>query len=130
MAALLPPASCRLPSAFCLLPSAFCLLLYDVAMPVYEFRCAKCGARDEVFTRSVKAEVAAPACPQAGRETGHTMERVVSPFARHMTMKDQVAEAEAKWGKQVNDAMGPGPDVGKYARRYSELAKDLPPEND
>lgn len=99
-------------------------------MPVYEFRCTKCGARDEVFTRSVNAPLKAPACPQSGTEKGHEMERAVSAFARHTTMKDQVAEAEAKWGKQVADAMGPEPDVGKLARRYEKLSKDLPPERD
>lgn len=58
------------------------------------------------------------------------MERVVSPFARHLTLKDKIAEAEAKWGKEVDAAMGPPPDVGKYARRYEQLAKGLPPRRE
>jgi hypothetical protein len=41
-------------------------------------------------------------------------------------MADQLAEAEAKFGQEVDAAMGPEPDVGRLARRYESLAKDLP----
>ena len=95
-------------------------------MPLYEFLCPKCGARDEVFTRSVQAEVVPPSCPTAPGATGHEMKRIVSPFARHLTAADQLAEAEAKFGKEVDAAMGPEPDVGRMARRYDSLAKNLP----
>ncbi len=96
-------------------------------MPVYEFLCAKCGARAETFSRSVHAEVTPPACPGAGDEPDHRMKRTVSGFARKLTTADQLAEAEAKFGKQVDDVMGPGPDIGRFARRYERLSKDLPP---
>ncbi len=99
-------------------------------MPLYEFRCTKCGSRDEVFVRSMSAEVKTPPCPKAGRARAHSMERVVSKFARRLTIQDQIAEAEAKWGKEVDAAMGPEDDIGRYARRYSELAKNLPSEQD
>lgn len=95
-------------------------------MPLYEFRCKHCGARDEVFVRSMTADVAAPACPNAGAAGAHVMDRAVSRFARHMTERDQLAEAEARWGKEVDAAMGPEPDVGRMARRYETLSKDLP----
>lgn len=97
-------------------------------MPLYEFLCTKCGNVEEVFSRTMLAEVKAPACSKAGREKGHDMRRIVSKFVRHKTLNDQIDEAEAKYGKEVDAAMGPGPDVGKYARRYESLAKDLPPE--
>jgi putative FmdB family regulatory protein len=96
-------------------------------MPLYEFRCKACGAREEVFTRSVQAGVTAPVCPHAATGDGHEMVRTVAPFARHRTMADQLAEAEAKFGKEVDAAMGPEPDVGRMARRYDRLARDLPP---
>jgi putative FmdB family regulatory protein len=99
-------------------------------MPLYEFQCKACGARGEVFTRSVQSDVAAPPCPNKSVGGEHEMQRVVSTFARHLTLGDQLAEAEAKWGKEVDAAMGPEPDVGKYARRYGELAKDLPSPDD
>jgi putative FmdB family regulatory protein len=97
-------------------------------MPLYEFRCEKCGAREEVFVRSVTSEVKAPACTACKGKPA--MVRAMSKFARHLTEADQVAEAEAKWGKEVDAAMGPGPDVGRYTRRYDRLAKDLPPPED
>lgn len=100
---------------------------YAARMPLYEFQCRACGAREEVFTRSVNAEVRSPACPKGGAASDHEMQRVVSRFARHLTVKDQVAEAEAKFGKEVDAAMGPEPDVGRYARRLGQLGGDLPP---
>jgi putative FmdB family regulatory protein len=99
-------------------------------MPLYEFLCPKCGARDEVFTRSVHAGVRPPACPKGPGEAGHEMKRIVSAFARHLTAEDQLAEAEAKFGKEVDAAMGPDPDVGRLARRYDSLAKNLPGPRD
>jgi putative FmdB family regulatory protein len=99
-------------------------------MPLYEFQCKQCGARTEVFVRRATSDVPVPSCPQAASGGEHVMVRVVSSFARHLTLKDKIAEAEAKFGKEVDAAMGPEPDVGKYARRYEQLAKDLPPYRD
>ncbi len=95
-------------------------------MPLYEFQCAKCGAREEVFTRSFTSDVKTPGCPAAGRQRGHEMRRVLSKFAQHKTLVDQIADAEARWGKEVDAAMGPEPDVGRMAKRYEQLAADLP----
>lgn len=93
-------------------------------MPLYEFRCETCGAHDEVFARSVNAEVKAPPCTRCAGNPA--MIRAISRFARHLTLADQVAEAEAKFGAEVDGAMGPGPDVGRMTRRYDRLSKDLP----
>jgi putative FmdB family regulatory protein len=54
-------------------------------MPFYEYQCARCGARAEVFVRTVNTVATAPKCPDAGRQKGHEMTRIVSPFIRHMT---------------------------------------------
>lgn len=97
-------------------------------MPLYEFLCVKCGAQEEVFARTLTADIKTPACPRAGRQKGHEMRRIVSRFAQHKTVADQLVEAEAKWGKEVDAAMGKEPDVGRYARRYDQLAKGLPPD--
>lgn len=94
-------------------------------MPFYEFMCSVCSHRAEVFVRSVNSTVTAPSCTTEGCEG--QMRRAVSRFMRHLTEMDKLAEAEAKWGKQVDDVMGPSPDIGRYARRYDALAKDLPP---
>jgi putative FmdB family regulatory protein len=97
-------------------------------MPFYEFSCAKCGSREEVFVRSISAPVTPPRCKSAGREKGHEMRRIMSKVIRQKTLSDQIEEAEAKFGKEVNSALGATPDVGKLARRYESLSKDLPPE--
>ena len=97
------------------------------SMPFYEFSCVKCGSRDEVFARSMATPVVPPKCKTAGREKGHEMRRIISKVIRQKTLSDQIVEAEAKWGNEVNSALGPTPDVGKLARRYDRLAKDLPP---
>jgi putative FmdB family regulatory protein len=93
-------------------------------MPIYEFACDACGAKETVFKRSVTAPIEPPVCPKCA---AGAMRRQLSKFAQHRTLADQVAEAEAKWGKEVDAAMGPEPDVGRMARRYEALAKDLPP---
>ena len=55
------------------------------------------------------------------------MRRIPSPFTRHLTERDKLVEAEAKFGKEVDDAMGAEMDLSKYTRRYEEAARDLPP---
>jgi putative FmdB family regulatory protein len=96
-------------------------------MPIYEFRCTECGHLETVFKRTVTADVAAPACSNAACSKSKPVVRAISKFARHMTEIDQIREAEAKWGKEVDAAMGPTPDIGRLARRYDRLAADLPP---
>ncbi len=96
-------------------------------MPIYEYRCPTCGTKDTVFARTVSSPVTVPACANDRCKKAPPMVRAFSPFARHLTEADQVAEAEAKFGKEVDGAMGPGPDVGRMVRRYDRLAKDLPP---
>ncbi|HEX6031036.1 MAG TPA: hypothetical protein VFY90_06370, partial [Tepidiformaceae bacterium] len=80
----------------------------------------------EVFKRSMQTDMEPPPCPNKGKERGHEMRRIVSKFAQHKTVQDQLAEAEAKFGKEVDAAMGPEPDVGRFAKRYEQLAKGLP----
>lgn len=96
-------------------------------MPLYEFVCAKCGQRSEVFSRRITADPPAPACPDAGRERGHVMNRAMSRFAQHLDLSTKLAVAEATFGKEVDAAMGPEPDVGRLARRMDRVGKGLPP---
>lgn len=58
------------------------------------------------------------------------MERIMSGFARQLTDMDRLAEAEGKWGAEVESVMGPGPDVGRNVRVYDQLSKDLPSKED
>ena len=94
-------------------------------MPVYEFVCTQCGSRSEVFVRAVSSSVPAPACAKRGCKG--ELKRVPSAFTRHLTVQDKIVEAEAKFGKEVDAAMGPEMDLGKYTSRYEKAAKDLPP---
>lgn len=99
-------------------------------MPVYEFRCPTCESKDEVFVRKVTDTATAPACANPKCATaGQPMVRALSKFARHLTEGDKLAEAEAKWGKEVNDVMGASPSYA-MTERYTRLAKDLPPPED
>ena len=97
-------------------------------MPFYEFQCSTCATRQETFVRSMTSTVSAPTCTRKGC-TGETV-RIISKVVRRLTEADQMAEAEAKYGKEVNDVLGPSPDVGRHIRRYDRLSKDLPAPND
>lgn len=99
-------------------------------MPVYEYRCPTCEAKDEIFVRTVTSTAVAPTCKNPACATkGEPMVRALSKFARHLTEGDKLAEAEAKWGKEVNAVMGESPGYG-ITERYTRLAKDLPPPED
>ena len=74
----------------------------------------------------MSATVAPPKCPNTACRKRNGMVRAISKFAQHRTEADQVAEAEAKFGKEVDAAMGPMPDIGRMARRYEKRAKNLP----
>lgn len=89
-----------------------------------------CGAKDEIFVRSMLTQQTPPPCPKHPDAAEHRMIRAISQFQRHMTEADKLADAEARWGPEVEAAMGPEPDVGSYARRYERLAKDLPNAQD
>ncbi|MCY3603024.1 MAG: hypothetical protein OXH12_08075 [Chloroflexi bacterium] len=96
-------------------------------MPLYEFACDICGAREEVFRQRMTSDVEPPPCPEAPEDGECRMTRVMSGFAHHLSFATKVAEAEATYGAEVDAAMGPDPDIGKFARRYDEAAKDLSP---
>lgn len=82
---------------------------------------------ESVFVRSMTSVVTPPACPNAQCKKSNPMRRAISKFAQQFDLETKLAEAEAKYGKEVDGAMGPEPDIGKYVRRYDRLAKDLPP---
>ena len=100
-------------------------------MPLYGYRCTKCGAREEVLVRSLNAEAKIPACPKAEKGSrGHSMERILSPFVRQYTEGEKLEQAEARWGSEVESMYAPSPDIARNSRVYEELSKDLPSKED
>jgi putative FmdB family regulatory protein len=100
-------------------------------MPLYEYRCAKCGTKQEVLVRSMSTEAKVPKCPKAEKGSrGHTMERILSPFVRQYNDMDRLAQAEARWGSEIEDIYAPSPDIARNSRVYDSLSKDLPSKED
>ena len=96
-------------------------------MPLYEFACGRCGARAEVFRQRMTSDIEPPPCPAAPDDGEHQMRRVMSGFAHHLSFATKVAEAEATYGAEVDAAMGSDTEIEKYASRYEQASKDLPP---
>ncbi len=94
-------------------------------MPIYEYRCAECGAVTEAFHRSLQG-AKRPACNQCG---GTRTARTVSRFATPKT-EQQVME---QYG--VPDP-GAGPEaykdprqIGRWAeKRFDEMGIEMPEE--
>ena len=55
-------------------------------MPIYQYDCAGCGRRVEVFFRSI-SRVGDPVCPECG---GKELTRVISRVARRRTTMDRI----------------------------------------
>ena len=96
-------------------------------MPLYEFACERCGAREEVFRQRMTSDIEPPPCPSAPDDGEHHMRRVMSGFAHHLSFATRVADAEATYGAEVDAAMGSDTEIEKYASRYEQASKDLPP---
>jgi putative FmdB family regulatory protein len=93
-------------------------------MPVYEFACNACGARVDIFTRSISAEVSA-ACERCGSTD---LRRVVSRVAvlgirggdvDVDSMDPNDPRAMAAWARQMQAQMGPdaGPEMEELAQK-------------
>ena len=70
-------------------------------MPLYEFACEVCGAREEVFRQRMTSDVEPPPCPVCPDDAGYAMRRVMSfgfrppPQLRYdEAAKDQGGEAK------------------------------------
>jgi putative FmdB family regulatory protein len=94
-------------------------------MPVYEFECNACGARVDVFTRSISVEVKG-ACEKCGSAD---LRRVVSRVAvlgigggddlDLDSMDPNDPKAMAAWARQMQSQMGPdaGPEMEELAQK-------------
>lgn len=77
-------------------------------MPIYQYDCASCERRVEVFFRSAKA-VTEPSCPECG---GDQLKRVISRVARLRSSGQRLSDID------LNQELGrlDGSDQGNFAR--------------
>ncbi len=92
-------------------------------MPIYEYRCARCGKLTSVFTRSVSSPVDAR-CQGCGSAK---LERSLSPFAYHKSEADVLRDYGAE-PKRLEDYKDPR-QIGRWAeRKFDELGVEMPNE--
>jgi putative FmdB family regulatory protein len=85
-------------------------------MPIYQYDCAGCGRRVDVFFRSV-SKVGTPVCPECG---GKRLKRVVSRFARARSERERVDSIDLK---QEMGRLESG-DVGGFARWARRMGEE------
>ncbi|MCE2459560.1 MAG: hypothetical protein J4F38_02110 [Pseudomonadales bacterium] len=88
-------------------------------MPVYEYRCAECGALTSKLA-SVKAIPSAVECACGG-----TASRVVSMPSVHLSKGSKVARLDPKYDAMVDKAMRntPAGDPDRLINRRGDIAK-------
>jgi putative FmdB family regulatory protein len=92
------------------------------AMPIYEYKCAKCGALTSVFTKSVSASADAK-CRSCGSAK---LERAVSKFAVRRTEADVMRDYGEP--KRLEDYKDPR-QIGRWAeRKFDEFGVEMPKE--
>jgi len=100
------------------------------AMPIYQYDCAGCDRRVDVFFRSANS-ASDPGCPECGSAD---LSRVMSAFARNRSSSDRVASIDfeqemgrlgsgnegdfAKWAKRMGREYD-----GELGSNFSELAE-------
>lgn len=87
-------------------------------MPIYQYNCATCRKRVEVFFRSVSAaEGVQPPCPECG---GKKLTRQMSTFARTRSTKqrlDDIDQAQVQARLQTHD-------LGEFSRWAKEAGRE------
>ena len=86
-------------------------------MPIYQYDCAGCKRRVEVFFRSVARAVDPKACPECGSKE---IKRAVSMFARRKTAAQRLEAIDIKQELGRLD----GTDEGSYARWARRMGKE------
>ena len=89
-------------------------------MPIYEYRCAACGAKTSVLVRRY-SDVVVPKCATCG---GEEMVRLFSTFAYHRAEGDRLAEFDTS-RPRGEDYYRDSRNVGLWAKkRARELGAD------
>jgi len=92
-------------------------------MPIYEYKCRKCGRLTSVFQRSAGAAAAAR-CKACG---SRSLERAMSAFAHHRSESSVLADYGSE-PKRLEDYKDPR-QIGRWTeRRFKEMGVDMPDE--
>jgi putative FmdB family regulatory protein len=92
-------------------------------MPIYEFKCKKCGRLTGVFVRSVGASNDAT-CQHCG---ARRLERIISRFAYHKS-EQAILDEYGSEPKRLEDYKDPR-QIGRWVeRRFKEYGMDVPDE--
>ena len=92
-------------------------------MPIYEFKCARCGKLNSVFTRTVSSRVDAR-CKECGSKK---LERTLSKFAYHKSEADILRDYGAE-PRRLEDYKDPR-QIGRWAeRKFDEMGVEMPQE--
>ncbi len=94
-------------------------------MPIYQYDCAGCGRRVDVFFRSI-SRVATPVCPECG---GKELKRVISRVARARSNVDRIESIDVNQELGRLDPRDPS-SFARWARRMGreydgELGSDF-----
>ena len=91
----------------------------DRTMPIYQYDCAGCDQRVEVFFRSAKA-AADPACPECGSPN---LKRLISRVARVRSSAERVGGIDFDQELGRLDGRDPA-DFARWARRMGDQFDD------
>ena len=92
-------------------------------MPIYEYKCRKCGRLTSVFVRTASSPVDAR-CKACGSQK---LERAVSAFAYHRS-ESAILEDYGAEPKRLEDYKDPR-QIGRWTeRKFKEYGVDMPKE--
>ncbi len=92
-------------------------------MPIYEYKCGKCGRLTSVFVKSVNSQVEA-SCKACGSPE---LERTISGFAYHRSAS-RVLEDLGSEPRRLEDYKDPR-QIGRWTeRKFKEMGVDMPEE--
>ncbi len=95
-------------------------------MPIYEYRCLKCGKRVSLFIRSIAAAGdAQPRCPSCQSQELRRLVSRVAVLASEESRLDNLADPSSLGDVDENDPRS----IGRWMRRMGqETGEDLGPE--
>lgn len=82
-------------------------------MPVYEYACMDCRKVVSVLVKRMTGD-AQPSCPECG---GAKLERLISRFAFHQSLKSQLEQLDPKYDKMI-DAANPDLSFENLVKRW------------